>query len=384
MRRVTTTPRADWQRTVESQGLHYHSLAADRAGGRPYWDESAYYLFEPGEIDEIEECTYRLNDCCLRAAEYVLDNGLFAQVGIPPSHAEWVRHSWERDEHTIYGRFDLRYDGAGPPKLLEYNADTPTALLEAAVIQWYWLKDCHSGGRHDQFNSIHERLLEVFRTLRGCHDGRFYFAALAENLEDFMTVSYLRDVAIQAGWDTEYMSVEDIGWHEGRRQFTDLRERPLGLCFKLYPWEWMVHEQFGAKLLLDTTRWWEPPWKMLLSNKGLLTILYQLFPDSPYLLPASARPLEGTGQVRKPLHGREGANVTVLNEGGEVVQENPGPYAGPFVYQQYCPLPAFDGNYPVIGSWLVGGYACGIGIREDAGPITSNSSRFVPHIFSRH
>jgi glutathionylspermidine synthase len=393
MRRVPTSPRPGWQKTVESQGLYYHTLPAaqpgagpgnwDPAGGRPYWDESAYYEFEPPEIDEIEACTYRLNEYCLRAAEYILQEGLFEQVGVPASHAEWVRRSWERDEHTIYGRFDLRYDGGGPPRLLEYNADTPTALLEAAVIQWYWMKDCHGDGRHDQFNTLHERLLEIFRILRGVHSGRFYFAALADNLEDFMTVNYLRDVAIQAGWDTEYLHVENIGWHEGRRQFTDLHEAPIRLCFKLYPWEWMDREQFGDKLLLDTTRWWEPPWKMLLSNKGLLPILYRLFPDSPYLLPASFEPLEGTAQVRKPLHGREGANLAVLDEAGRVVRQTRGPYTGPFVYQQHSPPPAFDGNYPVVGSWLVNGYACGVGIREDTDPITTNTSRFVPHLFVR-
>jgi glutathionylspermidine synthase len=393
MRRVTTSLRPGWQKTVESQGLLYHTIPAAQPGarpgrwtsegGRPYWDESAYYQFDAAEIDAIEECTYRLNDHCLQAAEHILAEGLFAEVGVPASHAEWVRRSWERDEHTLYGRFDLRYDGTGPPKLLEYNADTPTALLEAAVVQWYWLKDCHRDAQWDQYNSLHERLIEAFHTLRGeCH-GRFYFAALADNLEDFMTVSYLRDVAIQAGWDTDYIHIEDIGWHEGRRQFTDLGEAPICLCFKLYPWEWMVRERFGAKLLLDSTRWWEPPWKELLSNKGLLAVLYRLFPNNPYLLPASFEPLERTAQVRKPLHGREGGNIAVLDNAGRVVRETPGPYAGPFVYQQLCPLPAFAGNYPVIGSWMVNGHACGIGIREDTDPLTSNTSRFVPHVFVR-
>jgi glutathionylspermidine synthase len=175
--------------------------------------------------------------------------------------------------------------------------------------------------------------------------------------------------------------VEQIGWHERRRQFTDLHEAPIRLCFKLYPWEWMMREQFGASLLLDSTLWWEPPWKALLSNKGLLAILYRLFPDSPYLLPASFEPLQSVQQIRKPLHGREGANTTVLDERGQTIREMSGPYAGPFVYQQYYPLPSFAGNYAVIGSWLVNGYACGIGIREDTDPITGNCSRFVPHVF---
>ena len=391
MERVSVQPRHNWQQTVASQGLHFHTAAREsptshpaRSGSdQPYWDESACYRFTASEIDALEACTDALNACCLRAAEHIVAHNLFGRVGIPDSHVDWVRRSWERDEHTIYGRFDLSYDGAGPPRLLEYNADTPTALLEAAVIQWYWMKDGCAPGDWDQFNSIHDRLLEIFRTLRRVREGPLYFTATAGNLEDFMTVNYLRDVAIQAGWDTQYLNVQDIGWHAARRQFTDLEERPIQTCFKLYPWEWMVHEAFGANLLLDTTRWWEPPWKMLLSTKGLLPILYELFPDSPYLLPASFTPLPAAWQIRKPLHGREGANMTVFDDLGAVVHATPGPYGGPFVYQAYCPLPHFDGNYPVIGSWLVNGFACGIGIREDAGLITSNRSRFVPHVFRR-
>ena len=68
--------------------------------------------------------------------------------------------------------------------------------------------------------------------------------------------------------------------------------------------------------------------------------------------------------------------------GGQVTLETEGPYPGPYVYQALHPMPEFDGNYPVVGSWLVNGYACGIGIREDSGPVTQNMSRFVPHVFT--
>jgi glutathionylspermidine synthase len=145
----------------------------------------------------------------------------------------------------------------------------------------------------------------------------------------------------------------------------------------------MVRERFGSRLLFDTACWWEPPWKMLLSNKGLLAVLYELYPDSPYLLPASFDPLPRVEQIRKPLHGREGAGLAVLDGAGRVVRATPGPYGGPFVYQEYLPLPCLDGKYPVVGSWLVNGYACGVGIREDQDPLTTNVSRFVPHLFEK-
>jgi glutathionylspermidine synthase len=86
--------------------------------------------------------------------------------------------------------------------------------------------------------------------------------------------------------------------------------------------------------------------------------------------------------VRKPLLAREGANVQVVVD-GQVKYETEGVYPGPYVYQQLNPLPEFDGSYPVVGSWMVNGWACGIGIREDATPITGNLSRFVPHLFRK-
>ena len=63
------------------------------------------------------------------------------------------------------------FDGTGPAKLLEYNADTPTSMFEAAVFQWTWLEQAIERNiipkRADQFNSIHERLIEAWKKLGG-------------------------------------------------------------------------------------------------------------------------------------------------------------------------------------------------------------------------
>jgi glutathionylspermidine synthase len=141
----------------------------------------------------------------------------------------------------------------------------------------------------------------------------------------------------------------------------------------------MLQEQFGQKLLEVGTNWLEAPWKMVLSNKAILPVLSQLFPESPYLLRAAWEPLAST-YVRKPIFGREGANIAFIQD-GQTMFETEGPYQdSSCIYQELCPLPRFDGNYMVIGSWMVNGHACGIGIREDQSPITQNTSRFVPHI----
>jgi glutathionylspermidine synthase len=374
VRRVRSEPRPDWQKRVEEYGLHYHTLR-----GEPYWDESAHYVFSKHEVDTLERATYALNDMCLALVQHVFDNKLFGLFLIPPEFEQFVIKSWDEDDRSIYGRFDLAYDGVGPPKLLEYNADTPTALLEASVAQWTWLKDFDE--RADQFNNIHERLIEAWEALKEQDDGPIHFAAMNGYVEDFITVEYLRDTATQAGFKTAYLDVEDIGWDAGRKAFVDNGNRPIRRLFKLYPWEMLIRDDFGKNVLAARTAWLEPAWKMILSNKAILPLLWKLNPDSPFLVPASFDPLEGD-YVRKPIHAREGANITVIKDGQTAI-ETDGPYESKAcVYQQLIPLKSFDDRYPVLGSWIVNGWACGLGIREDETMITGNASRFIPHLMS--
>jgi len=374
MLRRQSTPRQNWPQIVESQGMHYHSL-----DDVPYWDESAYYEFTAAEIDTLEEATYELDRMCLEAVQHVIDEDRFDEFLIPVEFRDFIRRSWEQDEHSVYGRFDLAYDGTFEPKLLEYNADTPTSLLEAAVIQWYWLQDKFPSA--SQFNSIHERLLEIWQVLARATSGTWYFASVAGSVEDYMNVNYLRDVAAQAGAQTAYIAMEDIGWNAAGRVFTDTEENPIRHCFKLYPWEWMYRDEFGCHLVEAACQWMEPPWKAILSNKAILPVLWELFPDSPYLLQASFEPLPEGNYVKKPILGREGANIQVF-EHGKLFLQTDGPYDGPAIYQEIWPLPRFDDKYfACVGSWIVNGWACGMGIREDESLVTGNLSRFIPHLF---
>ena len=204
-----------------------------------------------------------------------------------------------------------------------------------------------------------------------------------ESEEDSGTLAYLEDTAIQAGVATALIDVAEIGWNDGG-SFVDAELRPLELVFKLYPWEWMFDDEFGKRLLAASTRWIEPPWKAILSNKGILPLLWERFPDHPNLLPAffdddpNAATL-GSSFVRKPLYSREGGNVALVSD-GVIVVEQEGPYgAEGFIRQSLAPLPNFSGQYPVVGSWLVDHAPCGLSIREDENPITGNGSRFLPH-----
>lgn len=375
MERIALTPRPGWQEKVAALGFYYHTI-----DGAPYWDESAAYRFAATQIDTLDIATQELYGMALQAAQHVIDHKLFSRLQIPVAYEEMIVRSWEADDHSLYGRFDLAYDGKQPPKLLEYNADTPTALLEASVVQWFWLKEVFPQG--DQFNSIHEKLLDGWEEWKRTVGRVLHFAGCCDNREDCGNLDYLRDTAMQAGIETVALDIGDIGWNEARRCFVDLADQPIRSLFKLYPWEWLVREEFGRHLAAAGCRYLEPPWKMLLSNKGILAVLWELFPDHPNLLPAYLEPDRiGGDHVRKPLYSREGSNITIARHGATLTTE--GSYgAEGYVWQAYTPLPEFDGNYPVIGSWVVNHEACGIGIREDRSEITTDGSRFVPHFFT--
>ena len=347
--------------------------------GGTYWDESARYAFTAAEVDRIEEVSAEMHQLCLKAADEAVRSKRFAEFAIPEAFRELVAQSWQRREATLYGRFDFSWDGEGEPKLLEYNADTPTSLLEASVVQWQWLEDVLP--ESDQFNSLHEKLVARLDAMRpAAGGGILHLASVKNNDEDLGTIEYLRDCALQAGWDARRIDIEDLGWDGA--SFRDLDEAPVTTLFKLYPWEWLVREEFGQHLISRPAALIEPAWKMLLSNKALLVLLWEMNYGHPNLLPAYFTPQKfGSDYVKKPLLSREGSNVTIRSRG--VVRQAPGSYGEEgFVFQGVAPLPAFEGRYPVIGAWIVGDQPAGIGIREDDSPITRNSSRFLPHYFT--
>ncbi len=374
MKRITTQPRNNWQTEVEKLGFGFHTTNV------PYWDESAYYTFTMDEVLQIEKATAELWDLCLGAVQHIMDNNLYSQFGIPEQYIKYIEKTWTEDHPAIYGRFDFCYKN-GQLKMLEFNADTPTSLYEAGIVQWFWLQDFDKN--KDQFNSIHEKLIAYWKYLKTyLQPGTLHFTCLKETLEDLTNTEYMRDCAIQADLDTKLVFIDDIGWDEDLKIFRDLEDKPINNIFKLYPWEWLINDEFGNNILEDTNRtlWIEPSWKMLLSNKAILPILWELYPDCQYLLPSYFEANKLINYVKKPILSREGANIEVV-QNNSTLQKTDGQYGKEgFIYQELFTLPEYDGNYPVIGSWIIGQEPAGMGIREAKTLITDNVSRFVPHI----
>lgn len=387
MQRIPTDERPGWRAQADEFGFKFHSMY-----GEPYWDETAYYRFSLEQIEEdLEAPTEEIHQMCLQVVERVVrDQALLEKFQIPELYWDRILRSWQRREPNLYSRIDLTYDGKGPAKLYENNADTPTSLYETGFWQWLWLEDKIGDGElasaTDQFNSLQEKLISRFEQLAVDHPNQtLHLSCCKDTEEDRGTVQYLEDCARQAGIDCKFVYIEDIGHGEGD-VLTDLDDQVIEWMFKLYPWEFMLREEYSPLLLKSDISFIEPWWKAILSNKALLPMLWKMFPDHPNLLPAwfedERAPADIGRYVRKPIFSREGGNIAIIEQ-GETLFESEGPYGEEgFIYQAYVPLPRFDDNYTLVGSWLVDDQAAGIAIREDKSPVTQDLSRFLPHVIA--
>ena len=383
MRRIEIGERPGWREIAEAQGFTFH-----HEGGQRYWDERACYAFSLDEVERgIEAPTQELHQMCLDLVdEAVGSEKLMERLAIPPEMRDFIAHSWDWGSPSLYGRFDFVFDGTSPAKLLEYNADTPTSIYETGYFQWTWLEARIADGAlpagADQFNSLHEKLIDRFARIltRG---SLLHFASVADHVEDRQTVRYLEDLAGQAGIDPLFVAIDAIGIDaEGR--FIDPDGYVISALFKLYPWEDMFREPYAASLARSGTMFIEPPWKAILSNKAMLPLLWERHRGHPNLLPAFFEGDAGAADiaddfVRKPFFSREGWDIEVVEGGRRRFGPEGGYGAEGHIVQGLARLPCHEGNYPVIGSWVVGEEPAGMSMREDDTPITRNLSRFVPH-----
>lgn len=381
MKRHIITPRPDWKEKADSIGFNYYN--DQNTGYGTNWNESICYEFTTEEVDILEEATEKLHSMCLEAVEYVTTNrNLMTKFSIKPEFHDYIIRSWQNREPSLYGRFDLSYDGKSAPKMLEYNADTPTLVIETALMQWFWLQDNDVYKDYDQFNSLHEKLLDNFKYIKSFLPAgeTFYFIGYEDLLEEYQTLQYFIDLATQSELKCKFLNISDLG-SDGRYLY-DKEDNHVRFFFKLYPWEWMYEEEVSKTLLNNRFGILEPAWKCILSNKAILPVLWEMFPNSELLLPSTWKDTEQPTNnfVIKPMLSREGANIDFI-ENGVLTHSTDGCYTGPRIYQQKANLFADNGNYAVIGSWIVGDKSAGIVIRDSPDPIVKNMSYVVPHYF---
>ncbi len=386
MEKVSAKDRPYWKEQARSFGYDYYSTGpSDEDVG---WLDNSAYVFSMNEIDRIEQATFELNMLCLMAVEQVTKSPeLMDCFGIEGAAQELVQESWRnRDKNPeLLGRFDFAYNPeTGAIKLIEFNADTPTSTIETAVIQWHWLQE--NRPEKDQFSSLHESILarlNYFKSSGRVASEKIFFAPYPESLEDWRHSEYYADLAGQAGFKTEILDIKDIGWRKSSKKFVSKSGETIDTLLKIYPWELMVKDRYAQHILESGIQIIEPAWKMILSNKALLPMLWEMCPACPWLLKAQWSPSNMMDYVVKPIFSRGGQNVTIVRN-GETVSKTEGTYGNyPMVYQEFVNLPSFDGRKVVIGSWVVGQKPSGMIVRE-GGPdgIIVDRDYCVPHFIA--
>jgi len=376
---------------LESLGFVWHTDNDET----PYISNELVVISEE-EAEAYYEATNTLYDMYVEAGEYVIENNLFHEIGIPFNLVEVIKESWENDVHWhLYGRFDLAGGIDGKPiKLLEFNADTPTALFETAVVQWAILKQ---NGMEEtaQFNALYEALLDNFKRLVTLEEDvsgfeeryegwKFLFTSIRGNSEEENTVRLLQHIATEAGYDTQFAYIDEIEFSAEEGVF--YHEENYELWFKLIPWEDIALEESDLAMLLTNiiknqkAIIFNPAYALLFQSKGLLKILWDLYPNHPLLLESSFEPLNGQKQVEKPVFGREGGNVSILDTDTATLEHIDGDYSNhKMVYQAYTELPTDQEGLSYQAGVFYAYEACGLGFRK-GGKILDNMSKFVGHI----
>ena len=390
MQRKIFDRRADFVAAHQAIGFSYWDLPSKN--GMPYWQEGVVYTFSESQVDFINDATDELYQMCLMMVADIVQSGDYpSEFYLNDFAKSLIETSWRQNQSSIYGRFDFVFDGVSL-KMLEFNGDTPTGLLEGSVAQWHYIQDAKTIPEHlrHQNNDLHERLIQHWQHLYP-KDTQVYFATGANYpQEDWSNLIYLMDTALQAGMQVKEICLEDIGVN-AQGQFVDLQGLPIEHIFKLYPWEWLIKDDFAKFIPKSNTQWLEPAWKMLLSNKAMLVSLWRLFPNHPFLLEAHATrdKLQDGQWCQKAILGREGLNIYQLNAGddlaylaqGSVLDKSTLAFGS--IYQRWIQLPKFDGFYPVIGSWIIGGIASGMSVREDPNLVTGDDAHFACHVYYR-
>jgi len=376
---------------LEELGFSWHT----DSDNTPYISDSLVEVSEE-EAQRYYEAGNELYDMYVEAGEYVIENNLFHELGIPFNLVDIIKASWESDVHWhLYGRFDLAGGIDGKPiKLLEFNADTPTALFETAIIQWAILKK-NGLEEEAQFNVVYEKLLENFKRITTLEESvdrfeelyegwRFLFSSIRGNAEEENTVRLLEHIASEAGYETEFAYIDEVEFSPEEGIF--YQDINYELWFKLLPWEDIAIEEPDLAMLLtqiinnQRAIIFNPAYTLMFQSKGMLKILWDLFPNHPLLLESSFEPLSGKKQVKKPLFGREGGNIEIIDSSGKVLVANGGEYSNyPSLYQEYIELPKDESGAKYQAGLFFAYESCGLGYRK-GGEIIDNLSKFVGHI----
>lgn len=371
------------------------------------------HLITPSFRRELAQATAQLGQIFQRVTPVLqqADDHLLGELGIPEEAWAAVRLPSALSQTTIVGRFDFAQTKEGL-KMLEFNSDTPTGIVEAFYVneqlcRFYGVGNPNQANQQDIYRAFQQAAKEYEKA--GFPTRRIFFSALDWHEEDAGTTRYLLE---QSGLEGRFVPLADLRvWQD--RLYVLLGEEmvPVDLLYRLHALEKLAEEMdedgypTGAHVLDLIARRRvaviNPPAAFLTQTKALQALIWSLHEAGQfwskaehqiidaYMLPTyfENRFAGSAAYVTKPIYGREGGGVTLYDRQGEAIMrdQEESYWEQPMIYQKLVDLPKIEvgtlqGKYQgrlLWGSFLLGGKPSAI-VARVGGPITNNMSYYLP------
>jgi glutathionylspermidine amidase/synthetase len=368
-------------------------------------DQDRYLRISHAAAERLRRMTNELHAMFLHATDHVLqDEALMAKFGIPASVWPKIHESWNnRRNQMITGRLDFAVTPEGI-KVYEYNADSASCHTETGLIQGRWAGHVGLEEGSDPGETLIAGLVEAWRN----SDARGVVHILTDDsdAEERYHALFMQQAMEKAGLECKVLrSLDGLHWADDGNML-DADGVPILWVWKTWAWETAL-DQIRAEcdddevrlreydpgrrkdrpprlvdvLLRKNVMVFEPLWTLLPSNKAILPVLWALFPNHPALLRSIFvldEELQAQGYVIKPIVGRCGANITLIDQDENVLHETGGQFEHrDQIYQELYPLPNVDGIHVQLCTFTAGGVFAGICSRTDYSRVIDNESDVI-------
>ena len=381
---------------VEMMGGHFLTEKVE--------DQTRYFLISDTAQHRLEQATNELHSLFMHATDYVLAHDeLLAKFNFPDAILPKIKQSWDnRLNEIITSRFDFSLTPQGL-KVYEYNCDSASCYMEAGKVQGKWAK--HYGvnkgidAGQDLFNDLvnawkKSQAKDLVHILRDDDPEEKYHAFF---MQEVLTAAKIRSKIV--------VDLNNFAWDSNGNIIDSEGEQVLWV-WKTWAWETALDQirseceidnlHASSALQGDSTKTirltdvllqkqvmvFEPLWSLIPSNKAILPVLWSLFPNHPLLLHSAFElndDLIASGYVIKPIVGRCGSNISLLDSEENYLERSGGNFSTQnSIYQQLFPLPLVGGYYTQVCTYTAAGIYSGSGVRVDKSMIINQASDCMP------
>lgn len=368
-------------------------------------DQYKYFALSKSAYKELRRTCNELHVLFMFATDYVLQHEeLFENFNIPSVVWPRIKQSWDnRRNQMITGRFDFTVSSKGI-KVYEYNADSASCYMECGKVQGKWAEYVGCDEGFDSGQSLFQALVHAWEQSEA--DDTLHIMKDQDGEESYHAL-FMKSALEQAGIPCKVISgVKGLSW-AANGNILDPDGVEIKWVWKTWAWETaldqlrqeceedeckMENYSFDAVrdnpprlvdvLLKPGIRVFEPLWTLIPSNKAILPIMWELFPSNPHLLATQyklTQDMAEKGYVIKPIAGRCGHNISIIDKNNTVIEETSGKFGKQDqVYQELCSLPFLDHYFVQISAFTVAGKYAGCCARVEKTPVITKDSDVMP------